>query len=656
MKRKFLILCIFTLLGVGMLAQSLSTTTFSEANSNLPTVGATFNFPINVASIGTIYTLTIFIDYDPTVITYTGPGTIGNTVITNQTSSRLKLLTGGIPPSTITIPDGLLLNLQFSFNGGTSIFDFRTAGTNRCSILKPPGATTVYITNVTNGAVLGGFVSNTISTGSWATPIGWSLGVVPNAFHNVTVASGSVVTIAAATTGICNNLTIQSGGKLTVDGTLTHSGTMLIASNASGSGSLLHNSSGLQATVERYVPGGGYHFVSIPITQAANPVSGLFMGSYLYQFDASIQAWDGLGEGVDNPLTVNQGYMIWYVGANTTYDFTGALNNGSFTAATPSEASSEYSLVPNPYPSAIDWQAASGWSDGNFTASIWVYSNGNYVTYNKTLSAGTGSRYIALGQSFFVESNTVSATLTMTNSVRVHNDQAFLKNNNEMQANLLSVKVDANNYSDEALVYFTEGGSPEYNSQFDTRKMNGISAAPQLFTMKSGGVPVTLNTLPFTTTETIDVPLNFTYTINENVTLDFSGMESFEASYDLYLEDLLTSQMVNLREQPAYTFAHNIANDASRFVLHFYGVTGIDKPNASQDYSIWNNNKQIYISIPALAGENVRIELYDLLGTKLSEINCTVNNPTMITSKNSGVVLVKVVSGNKVYTSKLLIP
>ena len=652
MKRIFLILSIFTLLGVGVFAQSLSTTTFSEANSNLPAVGATFNVPVNVASIGTIYTLTIYIIYDPTVITYTGPGTIGNTVITNFSASTLKLVTGTFP-TTITIPDGLLVNLPFTFNGGTSVLTFPIAGNPRCSLLKPP-ATTVYITTVTNGGVLGGEVSNTISSGPWATAGGWSLGVVPNAYHNVTVASGGTVTIAASTTGLCNDLTIQSGGQLTVSGTLTKSGDVVIQSNGTGTGSLLHNST-LTATVERYVPGAGYHLVSIPTTQAANPVSGLFMNSYLYRFDAPTQAWIGLGGNTDTPLTVNQGYMIWYTGGSTTYSFTGTLNNGSFTPATPSVATGGFSLVPNPYPSAIDWEAASGWSDANFTPSIWVYSNGNYVTYNKSTNVGSGSQYIATGQSFFVEANAASVSLSMTNDVRVHNSQPFLKNTKSEVSNLLNIKVQANDYEDVALVYFNEIGSVVYNNQFDTYKLDGMSNAPQLYTVKEDDVQVTLNTLPFNTTETVDVPLHFTLTSNQDVTFDFSGMETFEASYDISLEDLLTGQMVDLREHASYTFAHSITDNAARFVLHFYGVTGVNHPSV-QDCKIWNYNEQIYISIPALAGENARIELYDLLGSKLNEINCTLNTPTVIDAPKSGIVMVKVIVGNKVHTSKLLIP
>lgn len=639
-------------LSVTLAQPSLSTINFSVANSNLPAIGSTFNVPVNVAGFpSNLRYIEVVLDFNNTVLSEAvivnlqHPGF--TTVVTYPSPGIIKINYNNFVTA-FNVVDGKLFDIQYLYSGGDSPLTFNALSKYRV------GSTITYITSFTNGSVDGDIVSNSISTGAWATAGNWSLGVAPNAYHNVTVASGGTVTIAASTTGLCNNLTIQSGGQLTVDGTLTNSGNVLIESNASGTGSLLHNSA-LTATVERYIPGGGYHFVSIPTTQASNPVSGLFTGSYLYRFDAPTQAWIGYGSATDTPLTVDQGYMIWYVGGNTTYEFTGTLNNGSFTAATPSTALGDFNLVPNPYPSAIDWEAASGWSDANFTPSIWVYSNGNYVTYNKTTNVGTGTQYIAAGQSFFVETSVASASLSMTNAVRVHNSQPFLKNTKADISNLLNIKVQANDYEDNALVYFNENGSSVYNNQFDTYKLDGMSNAPQLYTVKSDDVHVTLNTLPFNINETTIVPLNFSLNSDQEITLDFSGMESFEVSYGIELEDLLTGQIVNLREQASYTFTHSVNDDASRFVLRFYGVTGIDSKSAL-NCKVWNNNELIYISIPALVGENARIELYDLLGCKLSEVSCTINNPIQLTAPRSGIVMVKVIAGNKVQTSKLLIP
>lgn len=644
------------LLTMTLSAQMVSTTDQVFTGTDF---GTTILVPINTSNITTTYgniiIATFKIEYDADILTYTGYTNLNPSFPALNISVNHNAGLGTVQFNMedqafvgYVFPDGKVLDIQLTYNGGYSGLAITTS-----EFLNDIWET--YNSPVTDGSV-SGFADITGSTGSWDVAGTWTgpMGSLtqPGPGHNVFIASGGEVTLA--TTGICNNLTIQSGGKLTVTGTLTNNGDLTIESDASGTGSLLHNSA-LNATVERYIPGAGYHFVSIPTTQAANPVSGLFMGSYLYRFDVPTQAWIGLGSDIDTPLNVDQGYMIWYVGANTTYEFTGTLNNGSFTPATPVDAVSDFSLVPNPYPSAVDWQAASGWSDADFTTSIWVYSGGNYVTYNKTLGAGTGSRYIATGQSFFVKSTAASATLTMDNLVRVHNNQAFLKNTEGDLSNLLSIKVNANNYADEALVLFAEGGSTNFSILFDTEKLNGLSDAPQLFTLKADDVPVTLNTLPFNTTETVDVPLNFTLTSNQEVTFDFSGMETFEASYDISLEDLLTGQMVDLREHATYTFAHSITDNAARFVLHFYGVTGVNHPSV-QDCKIWNYNEQIYISIPALAGENARIELYDLLGSKLNEINCTLNTPTVIDAPKSGIVMVKVIVGNKVHTSKLLIP
>ncbi len=229
-------------------------------------------------------------------------------------------------------------------------------------------------------------------------------------------------------------LSVANDGQLTVTGTLSNNAGnngLIIESNSGGTGSLLHNTDNVPATIQRYINGGGYHFVSVPID--GTPTAGMFMNSYLYDFDAVAQDWTGVGDDPTTVITNDQGYMIWYTGGTTTYEFTGDLISENFTVATPAAASEfndpnydgGYNLVPNPYPSAIDWDAAAGFTESNLFETIWIYNRdaGNYGAYVRDAGSGTNdvSNIIPVGQSFFVQATTVgSGTMTINQAARTH--------------------------------------------------------------------------------------------------------------------------------------------------------------------------------------------------------------------------------------------
>lgn len=371
---------------------------------------------------------------------------------------------------------------------------------------------------------------------------------------------------------------------------------ILIQSTASGTGSLIHNNNDVEATIERYIPATNgnsvYHLVSVPLTQAANPRSGLFKWSYLFNFDVTAQDWVAMGTSLYNPLYVNQGYMIYkYPGpekweTDTTYSFAGPMNNGSFTCnvAFPNSLDN-HNLVPNPYPSAINWDATSGWTKTNVYNAIWIWNpaSANYATYINNAGTNGGSQYIPVGQSFFVSASAAAPALIMDNDVRVHNDQAFLKNKEELP-DLLRVKAFANNFSDEAVVRFADGATAGFDGQYDASKFYGSPEAPQLFTLSSDDKQLSINAMEVGTGKRI-IDLGFKLEATGLCTLNFSGIESFNSDMQIQLNDRVTGQQINLRTMPEYSFAHSPENAALRFELIFDGVTAIaDVRPVNQDF------------------------------------------------------------------------
>jgi len=465
---------------------------------------------------------------------------------------------------------------------------------------------------------------------NWHTDGNWNPGFIPTALDNVTIPAG-----------ITNYPTLSAAGTVN---------NILLGSTAAGTASILDNSnltvSG-QATIQRYITGGQYHFASVPLTAAANPTAALFLNSYLWKYDPTIPDWVKYLNATD-ALTVDQGYMIWYTGANTTYSFTGNMNTGAFTAATPAPAT-RFNLVPNPYPSAISWTAASGWTKTNIANAIYIYNNNQYASFVGGVGANGGTNIIPGGQAFFVQS-TGAAVLAMNNSVRVHSSQAFF--NEPVINDLFRVAVSVNGKSDETVVRFTESATASFDSEYDAAKLYGHASAPQLYTMAADNQMLSINSLSMTEGG-VSVPLSFEFSADGEITLQFSGVGSFSEQQAIFIEDLFTGSMTNLRQHGNYSFNHLVSNDPDRFLLHFRDITGLDESGAG--WQVWSNDRKVYVNIPELNGQRVSIEMFDVLGSRLYSSEGVLSSPTIIRAMNSGVAIIRVSSANRVYTTKLFI-
>lgn len=488
--------------------------------------------------------------------------------------------------------------------------------------------------------------------------------IIPN------VTNDPIINQGANNPAECNNLTIESGailtinyGKsLTVNGTLTNNaGTsgLILKSDATGTASLLHNTANVDATIERYLTGNpdpngtmDFHLVSVPLNAAITAAQ--FMGMYLYEFDPGTQVWVSLGSPTTTPLDNNKGYMVFYPNTNSTIDFTGQLNDGTFTVSTPTNAADEFNLVPNPYPSPIDWDATSGWTKTNLQDAFYIWNpvSNNYVTWSS--GAGTaGSGIIPVGQSFFVKSNGSNPILTMTNDIRMHDAQSFYKDYNIDVPEVFHLSVSDSVSSDELVVRFSSLANGD-RGLYDADKLYGAEDAPQMYSISEDGFKMTINALNHTG-NTVTVPVGLEYFEDGQFEFTANGFDSFESTATIFLEDKLLNKMINLKETPIYHFAYSADDDVMRFNLYFYGVNSIDENNTNNSH-IWAHENQINIQIPALTGQQASVELFDITGQLLFRKQLVLSSPTTFTSpRHIGVAIVRITTFNQVYSEKVFI-
>ncbi len=582
----------------------------------------------------------LYADYNKTAGDATGGNILvnGSPAISTGSGGRAALYTGSISGSTGL--SGIISDSRY-LSDATTVTYYPALGTGVYGIYREAGSLTCAGATGTD----------------WNTASNWNSAVSPNSTFNITIpvtSNNPIVNQDVTSPAVCNNLTIQSGAVLTiapvkgltVNGTLTNSAGnsgLLIQSTASGNGSLIHNTAAVNATIQRYITGSTslsamtYHLVSVPIAQASSPTSNLFLDSYLYYFDetqnSANNGWVNMGTSTTNPLTVTRGYMVYYqAGSSTTYSFTGPMNNGSFTAttsytSTAAAGNQGFNLVPNPYPSAINWRAASGWSRTNIDSAIYIWNSSqstkNYASYVSGSSINGGSQFIAVGQSFFVHANNASPVLSMNNSVRLHNTVSFLKNDSILPS-LLKIHADAGGASDEIVVRFADGATEGFDGEWDAYKMTGGADAPQFSSLTADGISLAINSLPLGAGEVV-VPLNFSFSASSDVTFTASSMESFKPSTTIYLEDKGLSKMINLKQEPVYTFSYQAGSAVDRFNLHFNGLTGISENNTTVNSNAFISNGLIYLDVPSMQGQLAEITVYNMLGQVIRSQEKTVN-------------------------------
>ncbi len=486
------------------------------------------------------------------------------------------------------------------------------------------------------------------TTSDWLDATNWSDGFP---------CTGSVVTIPDVgitnypimdVNGFCDDVTISTGGKLTVNSgaTLTVANNLTVKSTSAGNGSFINNGTltAGSTSVESYVTASQWHGISAPVIGLTADDLYLPQDVWLLEFNESTNGYIFI-ESLLTTLDPMKGFFTWIFGTtDETYSFTGDFNTGTISAdltvsAGPGEG---YNLVGNPFSSAIDWEAASGWG-GTATVSdnIWVYDNDNWKVYNRNTQAGLQTRYIAMNQAFFVEASS-AGTLTMTNEVCAHDDVPFRKAEMADQQ-VIKISLEDNGLIDETFIVLKEGATVDYEGTFDAHKLFSFNEEyPQLYS--TGNNNMAINSLPYDYRDA--VALDVRGANGNTMTISLEAVD-FE---ELYLRDEFTGTVTDLKTT-SYTFTYN-SEVSDRFSL-FFSPTGVDEDPILNDIRIFAFDKNIQVVLDDNQ-INTNITVYNLMGQKITSRFAN-SSVTTIPVYKSGYYVVKVSDGKYVSSQKVFI-
>lgn len=651
------------LLSISVVGQQVTIPDLNLAGSDF---GTTITVPISYSGIsstyGTIISATIEVTFNTTNLTYLGYSGMDpiveaylQAVFPNGSNGvlRFEIYDDALIPVGFTMVDESF-DLSFTYNGGYSNLDLTLSYFMNLDYDE-------FEAPVTNGSVTG-FADISAFSGDWNTAGIWTpsgnMGTLtqPGPGHNVTITTGlSPVTIGAA--GVCNSLTVASGGKLTLNTgvTLTVAEDLTVQSGGSfiPIGTLAVTGA---KTVEREItaanwdaPGQGYHILSSPVVDQTLTGSTDFTptgagNDYdFYAWDEATQYWfnqkNGAHAGMFVTFDEGKGYLAAYQATDTKV-FSGEFNVAdiSKTGLTKSGYTDDgWHMLGNPFQSAVTWNLAE-WPYSNIaaTAKVWNSDGGSYddITAGEKIPACNG---------FMVEAIADGASLTIPAAKRDHSSTTWYKST-EMYIKLVAHDLD-NNLAQESNIRFNEAATVGYESEFDSHFLEGY--APLFFSM-AAGERVSTNTLPALE---LNDAIPFSFVKNEGTNFSIELAEGIESNL-VFIRDLKLGITYNLSENGSYSFTSETGDSPDRFEI-FFGVTGIDTQNAL-------TAARVYVANDMLIVNNVKgntfMDILNIQGQVLNSYSFNSNgSEEFAVNLPAGIYMVRLENSNTTKTVKVFI-
>lgn len=610
----------------------------------------------------------------------------GTTTISGSSTSSFNniVISGSLtaPTGTFNVAGNWTNNGTFNNNNGAVNFNGTTtiAGSNQSNFftvtvsgtLTAPTSSLGIAGNFTNSGTFNNNGGTVVFNG---TVLPQTVSGSATTFNNITVSNPVTPGVQITNTSRLNGtLTLTSGAFMDADGP-SGTGVFIVSSTSQTVGgriAALPNPTNLtgQVTIERYIhgkTGGDYRYLSMPITTNANlsiwrnsiHVTGNFSdrstnadnsnivdsgntNPSVFTYNSTTQAFtavNGTG-GLTSATSISS--RIGY----SAYDF----NNGAVTVSyrgvpergnvpiTISNANGNFNLVPNPYPSPLDWfnvvktnvnDAMYLRVDNNVFSS---YVSG--VATNAPFEGWTGE--ISTGQAFWVVSNGGGTTFTLREADKTGNSNYFLRTKSPEDYFRISLNAESGR-SDEIVIRFADNASDGYDPKWDAFKLKNdqlknptsIETTPSFNLSSYVNNPMeeyAINSVAKLTGEKI-INLNIADVEPGEYILKFSDLALLTSGYRVVLVDLYGRKETDITDGTEYAFQiteEKQSTGMGRFYLRINGEPAKDFPPYLTELQVYPNptTDYVYIELSEMERNNLRsITLLNAMGANLSQEN-----------------------------------
>mgnify|MGYP006282958533 CR=1 FL=1 len=483
---------------------------------------------------------------------------------------------------------------------------------------------------INSGILLGKATWNGTASSSWSNDANWSTSKAPYSSQEVIIAdAGSNNDAELSSTQSIGSMTIEAGGNLTVNnsGDLTVSGAITIESDGTGQGALIINGTGAvsagSATYNRSITDdGSWHLMGNPTNgTAVTP----FTGYYAKTWSEPDAAWNYLTS--SSTLSTMEGYSVQYASAADGYvEFSGSdFNNGNQSVGVTNfdtndtEETYGWNLIGNPYPSPINWDLYT--TETGINGTVYQYNGSGYISYNTTNSSGdANANFIQPCQGFFIFSDNSSATLTLTNSLRVKSGTSYYKKEVNNDKTSFTINLNNGDYEDNAYIVYYPGGTDEFDNALDGYKLFSTNTdVPQIYSKTNENDRLAINTYSPSMLEdeffTHEIPIGLKNVYEDDLVISLADVYQLPDSIDILLVDHNMLDTINLQETDYSFIGSGTNNSDNRFSIiitkNVDSGTGISELNTniyaytSQDELIVESSRTI---------KNGRIIVSDMMG------------------------------------------
>jgi hypothetical protein len=261
--------------------------------------------------------------------------------------------------------------------------------------------------------------------------------------------------------------------------------------------------------------------------------------------------------------------------------------------------------------------------------------------------------YFALTALFLLSINISNQAQIIKNFPTAESVKNLTVKNSEAIPNLLRIKATTALSSDETVVYFRNDVTEGFDPEFDAYKLTGGADAPQLGSITQDQIKLSINALPCVECGRI-IPIYFSLNQVSPVTFLASSLETFTMDEPIFLEDLQENKMINLKQEPSYTFTYQPPL-TNRFQLIFLSYTPVtDQP--SDKVSLYFNAGKLHVEIPSMDGQKAVINTFDIAGRLMNSATKTLTGMIQVDAPRvTGVYIVRILAGNKVFTRRIIV-
>lgn len=430
-------------------------------------------------------------------------------------------------------------------------------------------------------------------------------------------------------------------------------------------------------------------------TYWSSPVSGQTLSnlssgsSHFYEFNPTIGNWQAAAG--TTLMTAGKGYIVrspeTFTATPTVFNgqFSGTINNG-FTQVSIINGTSNWNLLGNPYPSAIDADLFLGYSANtgliggtiylwthNTPITNYVYTINDYAVYNLVGGVGIAATNsgvnntvpngkIASGQGFFVKA-LANGPVTFLNSMRVlGTNNSFFRTNSPIAFNQIDpiekhrIWLNLSNSQGlfkQTLLGYVQNATNNIDRDFDGTTLASGNSINFYSISNNETLAIQGRALPFVMDDVVQMGYSSTVEGNFEISIDrtdglFNNLE------DVLLEDKLMQTIHNLKNSP-YVFYTGVGSFDNRFLLR-YTAESLSNPELNQDFGIkvLMNNHLLTVLSNDKRIESVKV--YDMIGRELfAKNNIQSSNFSTILQQTTQSLILKIKLENGILVTKKII-